>query len=145
MQLFTESQLKLRNMVENKTKPSSSLEPVTENGVNVSFNSRDLTRLLNIPVAKNHDSTFVKVALNIIYENDSSVLMNKSIKGLPGRIRNCNGVIRIYPAKPALTPEKLKAVRSHYNMRIQANCADSIGFSKRISDIYFNKLVIVVI
>lgn len=35
----------------------------------------------------------------------------------------------------------MKQVRSQYNMRIQANCADSTDFNKRISNTYFNKLI----
>lgn len=44
-----------------------------------------------------------------------------------------------YPAKLLLSPEKVMAVRARYNERIRKNCTDSIEFSKRFSDGYFNK------
>lgn len=56
-------------------------------------------------------------------------------------VRMHNGVLKTYPAKPALTPKKLSAIRSQYFQRIYKHCADSTEFSERISDIRFNKLL----
>lgn len=80
-------------------------------------------------------------ALRILYESDPDILSNRSVVGVKARTRNINGSIKVYPAKPALTPEKLNAVRSQYYMRIQSNCVDSVDFTKRISDVYFKKLL----
>lgn len=56
-------------------------------------------------------------------------------------VRIHNGVSKTYSAKPALTPEKVQAVRFRYNERIQKNCIETLEFSKRFSDAYFNKLL----
>lgn len=77
----------------------------------------------------------------MLYESDSHKLVNRSVTGMKSRARNSNGTTKTYSAKPALTPEKLKAVRSYYNARIQVNCVESTEFGKRISDQYFNKLL----
>lgn len=105
------------------------------------FDPRELADLQNIPIESRHDAKFVKMALEQVYKNDLEKLMCRSIKGIEERSRSFKGVMSMLPSKPAFTPEKLRAVRSQYNMRIQANCMDSTEFAKRISDKYFNKLL----
>lgn len=75
------------------------------------------------------------------YKDDLEKLAQRSVRGIARTVRTNNGVLATYPVKPALSPEKVKAVRSRYNERIRKNCIDSVEFAKRISDVYFNKLL----
>lgn len=75
------------------------------------------------------------------YKDDLEKLAQRSVRGIAQTVRINNGVLTTYSAKPALSPEKVKAVRSRYNERVRKNCIDSVEFSKRLSDVYFNKLL----
>lgn len=69
-------------------------------------------------------------------------LCNRSLKGTAGGIRRCrDGRVQNYPAKLALTPEKVTAIRYYYNQRIRKYVQDQSQFNKRINTEYFNKLV----
>lgn len=106
-----------------------------------SFTAPEIAVLQSIPCAKNKDASFIRKALEMQYKNDLEKLCERSVKGTAGNIRHVNGVPKHCRPKPPLTPEKVMAIRHHYNQRITNKVADSSDFSKRIANAYFNKIL----
>lgn len=105
------------------------------------FEPNEIDELMSIPGQISKDSTFVNSALKMQYSNCIDKLRNRSVKGTGYNVRRCKDAVKRFRAKPALTPEKVSAIRLYYNERIQKYSTDSTDFSKRYSDIYFNKLL----
>lgn len=102
------------------------------------FSADEIDELQLLPKAMKADCTFVRKAVQMLYKDDLRLLLNKSVKQMRGQVRSRNGVMKTYPTKLALTPEKVKSIRTVYNKRLE-NCVDSQEFEKRFSDAYFNK------
>lgn len=75
------------------------------------------------------------------YRNSISKLSNRSVKGTCEITRRCKDVQKKYVAKPALSPEKVSAIRHYYNQRIHKYAVESSDFNKRFADIYFKRLL----
>lgn len=108
---------------------------------NESFTADEIAVLQSIPGVINKDASFVKKALEMQYKNELSKLSERSVKGTAGGIRHVNGIPKLCLPKPPLTPKKVMAIRHQYNRRITQRVQDSTDFSKRIADVYFNKIL----
>lgn len=106
-----------------------------------SFTAEQILTLNCIPGQISRDSTFVNQAMRMQYRNSISKLSNRSVKGTCENTRRCKDVQKIYGAKPALSPEKVSAIRHYYNQRIHKHAVESSDFNKRFGDIYFKKLL----
>lgn len=138
MHLFTENELKCRDMVGHTS--TYSIQTVIEEE-DSTFTPDEIVVLRAISVAEKKDATFVRVALEMQYKDELEKLSQRSVKGNAESVRKSKGVDVIYAAKLPLSPEKVNPVRARYNERIRENCVDSLEFSKRFSDVYFNKLL----
>lgn len=75
------------------------------------------------------------------YRDELEKLRQRSVKGTEGSVRCIKGIPKVFPGKLALTPEKLNAIRSQYNQRIQKHAVESTDFSIRVADSHFNKIL----
>lgn len=106
-----------------------------------SFTADEISTLNCIPGQISRDSTFVNKAMRMQYRNSISKLSNRSVKGTCESTRRCKDVQKNYGAKPALSPEKVSAIRHYYNQCIHKYAVESSDFNKRYADIYFKKLL----
>lgn len=97
--------------------------------------------LRNIPGAIKDDAKFVRQGMEFLYKENMDKLVNRSVKGTKKRARTSKGVTKQHSAKLPLTPEKISILRSLFIERITEKCAESTEFTKRNSDVYFNKLL----
>lgn len=163
MQLYVEAQLKIHHQVVGRYELSDSViylryflyyiiidfiiinyyHFASQNESAVVVLSPSQNAILQImPGDSSFDTKFVRTALYLLYDGEMDKLSHRSVHGTKERVvRSRNGVTKLYPAKPPITPQKLNAIRSLYNQRIEKKCPDALDFSKRLAGAYFNKIV----
>lgn len=102
---------------------------ITNDGM---FLTSELQTLNRLPVTKKYDSTFIRTCLEIMYQDDLTVLAGKSAQ----RVSDRNG-----KTKMPLTPSKVKRIKELFAERLYQCKLDPAALAERVNDTRVNQLL----
>lgn len=119
------------------------MSPEYENPLCKYYSSADWKRLRSISNIKSKDSTFVRTVLNILYRQDPTVILYRSLNGCrPGTIQMADGSLHYRAQKYPLTPQKRHIIRQTFQDRIkQIHDISEVEKCSRMSERHINETI----
>lgn len=106
------------------------------------FTPNQIRILESLPLEKKKDSTFIMQCIDYAYKENSSTLVNKTLKGTLERIEmQDDGAVVVRPAKNPLTPEKVKRIEELFIQRVSKSKCLAGEFAERIKTTNINRLL----
>lgn len=105
------------------------------------FTPNELKYLRCMPFEKKKDSTFVLQCLQFSYKNETSVMVNKSLKGTREWTEIADDGNEVHhPAKQPLSPHKVSRIKEVFVERISKCQINHVEYGERVKETYINKL-----
>lgn len=106
------------------------------------FTANEIIVLQNFPLEKKKDSTFILKCVEFAYKDNTSSLVNKTLKGTLERVEIQNDKpVAVRPAKDPLTPEKVKRIEELFIKRVTNSKCLAGEFVERIKTTNINRLI----
>lgn len=133
--IVSKKTVKLDCLVKENNELRDALEKFSSDEQKPGFSMDDLKILAKIPNESYADMTFVRVAIEKLYEGNSNILLRKSLNGRRARtFKRKSGEVLQKEQKDAMSPEKLTTIRSLFAKRVKSEGSRLGKFNKHVSN-----------